>query len=268
MVKKRKKTKKTNRTKKINLMIIPFLLTLFILVFLLVYYSSEIIMAFSKEKIMEQDKTTAALVSSAKNIKENQKIKVDMTPSTTGGQGHGLYLREKDSTIDEQTNKTGPKITKGVIYPNDVVPGATQTMTIYVEDEKYEILSVIAEIGNDKDTIKKELKLKSGTKKKGVWEEKWIVKDVHKTTYNTKFVATNSKGEEGEVIVSWTDIFLRCTYDFQVWSGQTYVYTYVEAWNACRLNIYSGGKIMYGSYILVSVPNGLFSVSIGAYLVP
>ena len=197
MVKKRKKRKKSNPLS--NLLIIFNLSLLFILVFLLVYYSPEIIMAFSKEKLIEQDKATAALVSTAKNIKEDQKIKVDMTPSTTGGQGHGLYLREKDSTINEQINKNGPKITKGVIDPNDVVPGITQTMTIYVEDKKYEIVSVSAEIETDKDIVKKELKLKSGTNRKGVWEGSWVAKDVHETTYNTRFIATNSKGEKREI---------------------------------------------------------------------
>lgn len=267
--------KKRKRTKKINLIIIPFLFTLFTLVFLLVYYSPEIIMVFSKEKLIEQDQITTTSVSTAKNNREYQKIEADIVQSTTGGQGHGLYLREEDSTIDEQININGPKITKGVIDPKDVVPGVTQTMTIYVEDEKHEILSVVAEIKNDKDTIKKELKLKSGTKKKGVWEEKWIVKDVHKTTYNTKLIATNSKREEGEIIISWTDacscFSMGMTWYGMRWyipSGYCYGYSNLRLIGQSEgIVVQSGGQFSYGTYVsVVGVPPEILVILNGGVL--
>jgi hypothetical protein len=114
-------------------------------------------------------------------------------------------------TYSISTTHHSPDFYKAIIDPEDVKVGQSQTMTVYVKDEKAPITEVTADIQTDKEIIKHPLKRISGTDKDGVWESSWLVHDTHDTTYVTIFKAKNSLGETGDARLSWTDPGCGCT---------------------------------------------------------
>jgi len=98
-----------------------------------------------------------------------------------------------------------PEFTKVIINPENVKVGQLQTMTAYVKDEDIEIQNVSAMIETDNDEVLINFKLIKGSKRDGVWEGSWMVRDTHNDVYTTLFSAQNRLGESGFARLSWTD---------------------------------------------------------------
>lgn len=102
-------------------------------------------------------------------------------------------------------------IYKAVIDPEDVKVSQRQSMSISVRDAESDIVSVTAEIDTDHGTIKHPLLLRSGTKRDGVWQNEWTVRDTHDSTYITIFRVTTAKNETAKARLSWTDPGCGCS---------------------------------------------------------
>jgi len=129
-----------------------------------------------------------------KETAQNINAKVASSPSST----YRLYniLQGRQLT---------PTFLKVAIDPRDVKRGQTQTMTIYVKDEKALIKSITAKIKTDTKQFTYPLSRISGTDKNGEWQGSWVVNDTHDKAYTTQFIATDSLGNTNNASINWTD---------------------------------------------------------------
>lgn len=113
--------------------------------------------------------------------------------------------KDKQSITIMSSNKTGPKLTRALVYPQKVVPGDEQYLELDVNDPKG-IARVVAKTELDNGYVKElNLDLISGDIYNGTWAASWIVYNTHDETYITTFVAVNTLDEQSKVSYSWTD---------------------------------------------------------------
>jgi hypothetical protein len=138
-----------------------------------------------------------------------------------------------------QAAETLPRIVQATIDPTDVHVGATQKLTVIVQDPD-SITSVVAKIQTDHDVITVPLNFvgeaaaaevlpnlvavnsdhkvvllspaplsrniaHAADMPKLKYENSWIVKDTHDTFYHTTFIAKDSKNRESSVTLAWSD---------------------------------------------------------------
>ena len=100
------------------------------------------------------------------------------------------------------------KFWSGKIDPLKVHPGDTQNMRIVVSS-KTSIVSVQADIETDNGRQLVDLSLTGKEEEnevlKEVWEGSWLVNDTSVRDYETIFTATDSTGDEKEMVLAWSD---------------------------------------------------------------
>lgn len=134
-------------------------------------------------------------------------------PATVSAEIKKIKLRKGSSewTLQGPLKKDTPFLYKAIIDPEEVAVNDTQSMTLYVKDDKYKIKSVIARIQTDRETVNHPLMLRSGDLHDGAWYGTWTVRDTHETTYTTTFSAVNEIGKSAEARIGWTDPGCGCS---------------------------------------------------------
>lgn len=160
-----------------------------------------------------------------------------------------------------------PQFYKAIINPEKVSPGETQTMTVYVRDDKDDIESVKAEIETDTKTQTYELSLVKGDRKDGIWEKSWKVNDTSTKTYRTKFIAKNKIGEESQAILSWTDPGTGCIGQNCTVSSGTITISGVDGADGGTMTINGGSVTVPSGATLIaaalSISGGTLAVNSG-----
>lgn len=101
-----------------------------------------------------------------------------------------------------------PEFIKAIVDPLDVLPGDNQTFTVHVYSP-HSVTKVTSTTELDNSTLdldfEKVSEYEENSKTIEIWSISWIVNDVHTTTYRTAITATDSKGNENLIELTWTD---------------------------------------------------------------